>query len=196
MAAKPLALSIINKGTIYYDLNKSWWIHIKIQYNSMDKRWIYSIKMLSMVPLNVVDASDEDQSLSFSNSGGSAARPRCPPPCGDLRQLSDEWMSMGNHLGAPRGLYLWPWCAIGRSLHEISHVQSSNNANRCPGCVPRNYLQLWYSLLSLETKIRSQKQPLSDFGLVCTAGISRISPSSLTQIGPSICPNRSYHWVP
>jgi hypothetical protein len=129
MAAKPLALSIINKGTIYYDLNKSWWLHTTIHYNSMDKLWIYSIKMLSMVPLNVVDASDEDQSSSLSNSSGAVARPRRPPPCGDLRQLSDEWMSMGNHLGAPRGLYLWPWCAIGRALHEISHVQSSNNAN-------------------------------------------------------------------
>jgi hypothetical protein len=29
----------------------------------------------------------------------------------------------------------------------------------CPGCVPRNYLQFWYSLLALETKIRSPKQP-------------------------------------
>jgi hypothetical protein len=65
--------------------------------------------MLSMVPLNVVDASDEDQSSPSSNSGGVAARPRHPPPCGDLRRLSDEWMSMGNHLGAPRGLYLCSW---------------------------------------------------------------------------------------
>jgi hypothetical protein len=51
-----------------------------------------------MVPLNVVHAYDEDQSTPFSNSGGAAARPRRPPPCGDLRRLSDEWMSMGNHL--------------------------------------------------------------------------------------------------
>jgi hypothetical protein len=29
----------------------------------------------------------------------------------------------------------------------------------CPGCVPRNYLQLWYSLLALEVNIRSPKQP-------------------------------------
>jgi hypothetical protein len=35
---------------------------------------------------------------AVSNSGGAAARPRRPPPCGDLRRLSDEWMSMGNHL--------------------------------------------------------------------------------------------------
>jgi hypothetical protein len=115
MVAKPLALSIINKGTIDYDINKSWWLHIKIHYNSMDKRWIYSIKMLSMVPLNVVDASDEDQSSPSSNSGSAAARPRRSPPCGDLRRLSDEWMSMGNHLGVPRGLYLCPWGALGRA---------------------------------------------------------------------------------
>jgi hypothetical protein len=115
MVAKPLALSIINKGTIDYNINKSWWLHIKIHYNSMDKRWIYSIKMLSMVPLNVVDASDEDQSSPSSNSGGVVARPRRPPPCGDLWRLSDEWMSMGNHLGAPRGLYLCPWGALGHA---------------------------------------------------------------------------------
>jgi hypothetical protein len=29
----------------------------------------------------------------------------------------------------------------------------------CSDCVPQNYLQLWYSLVSLETKIRSPKQP-------------------------------------
>jgi hypothetical protein len=115
MVAKPLALSIINKGTICYDINKSWWLHIKIHYNSMDIWWIYSIKMLSMVPLNVVDASDEDQSSLSSNSDGVTARHRHPPPCGDFRQLSDEWMSMGNHLGAPRGLYLCPWGALGRA---------------------------------------------------------------------------------
>jgi hypothetical protein len=99
----------------YYDLNESWRVHIKIHYNSMDKRWIYSIKMLSMVPLNVVDASDEDQSSPYSNSDDAAARPQRPRPCGDLRRLSDEWMSTGNHLGAPRGLYLCPWGALGRA---------------------------------------------------------------------------------
>jgi hypothetical protein len=52
---------------------------------------------------------------------------------------------------------------------------------RCPGCVPRNYLNLWYSMLSLET---ASKDNLSDFGLVCAAGISRaISPSFLTRLG-------------
>jgi hypothetical protein len=79
------------------------------------RRWIYSIKMLSMVPLNVVDASNEDQSSSSSNSGGAATRPRPPPPCGDLWRLSDEWISMGNHLGAPRGLYLYPWVPLRRA---------------------------------------------------------------------------------
>jgi hypothetical protein len=130
MVAKPLALSIINKGTIDYDINKSWWLHIKIHYNSMDKWWIYSIKMLSMVPLNVVDASDEDQSSPSSNSGGAATRPRRHPPCGDLRRLSDEWMSMGYHLGAPRGLYLCPWVPWGvlhLAFHEILLESEANS---------------------------------------------------------------------
>jgi hypothetical protein len=39
----------------------------------------------------------------------------------------------------------------------------------CPGCVPRNYLQLLYSFLSLKTKIRSPNRPwkiiCSNFGL-------------------------------
>jgi hypothetical protein len=56
-----------------------------------------------MVPLNVVDASNEDQSSPSSNFGGAAVRPQRPPPCGGLWRLSDEWISMGNHLGAPRG---------------------------------------------------------------------------------------------
>jgi hypothetical protein len=35
---------------------------------------------------------------------------------------------------------------------------------------------------------------LSDIILICTTGISgAISPSSLTLIGPSTCPNQSYH---
>jgi hypothetical protein len=45
---------------------------------------------------------------------------------------------------------------------------------RCPGCVPRNYLQLWYSFLSSETKIRSRNRPwkiiCSDFGLTAQQG--------------------------
>jgi hypothetical protein len=45
---------------------------------------------------------------------------------------------------------------------------------RCPGCVPRNYLQLWYSFISLETKKRSPNRPwmiiCSDFGLTAQQG--------------------------
>jgi hypothetical protein len=57
-----------------------------------------------------------------------------------------------------------------------------------------NYLQLLYSLVSFETEIRSPKMAsqdnLSDFGLVCAAGISgAISPRSLDCL--SICSNRS-----
>jgi hypothetical protein len=41
--------------------------------------------------------------------------------------------------------------------HHISHVRTPNNANSVSRCVPRNYLQLWYSFVSLETMIRSPK---------------------------------------
>jgi hypothetical protein len=45
---------------------------------------------------------------------------------------------------------------------------------RCPGCVPRNYLQLWYSFLALKSKIRSPNRPwkiiCSDFGLTAQQG--------------------------
>jgi hypothetical protein len=95
----------------------------------MDKRRIYSIKMLSMVPLNVVDASDEDQSLPSSNSDGAAARPRRPPPYGDLRRLSDEWMSMGNHFGCLGGcIYVIgvPWGVLHLALHEILLGREAN----------------------------------------------------------------------
>jgi hypothetical protein len=45
---------------------------------------------------------------------------------------------------------------------------------QCPGYVLRNYLQLWYSFVSLETKIRSPNRPwkiiCSDFGLTAQQG--------------------------
>jgi hypothetical protein len=45
---------------------------------------------------------------------------------------------------------------------------------RYPGCMARNCLQLWYSLFSLETKIRSPNQPwkiiCSDFRLTAQQG--------------------------
>jgi hypothetical protein len=51
----------------------------------------------------------------------------------------------------------------------------------------QNFLQLWYSLLSLETKIRS---PNRRWKIIW---ISRaISPSSLIRTGPSTSPNRRY----
>jgi hypothetical protein len=47
---------------------------------------------------------------------------------------------------------------------------------RCLDCVSRNYLQLWYSLVSLETKIKIPKMAsqdnLSNFRFVCATGIS------------------------
>jgi hypothetical protein len=45
---------------------------------------------------------------------------------------------------------------------------------RCPGCVPRNYIQLWYSFISLETKRRSPNRSwkiiCSDFRLTAQQG--------------------------
>jgi hypothetical protein len=45
---------------------------------------------------------------------------------------------------------------------------------RYPGCVSRNYNQLWYSFVSLETKIRFPNRPwkiiCSDFGLTAQQG--------------------------
>jgi hypothetical protein len=45
---------------------------------------------------------------------------------------------------------------------------------RCPGCVSWSYLQLWYSFLSLKTKIRSLNRPwkivCSDFRLTAQQG--------------------------
>jgi hypothetical protein len=45
---------------------------------------------------------------------------------------------------------------------------------RCPGCMARNFLQLWYSFLSLKTKIRSPNRPWKiiycDFGLTAQQG--------------------------
>jgi hypothetical protein len=43
---------------------------------------------------------------------------------------------------------------------------------RCPGCMKRNFLQLLYSFIFLETKIRSPNRPIicSDFGLTAQQG--------------------------
>jgi hypothetical protein len=114
--------------------------------------------------------------------------------------------SMGNHLGAPTGLYLCPWGAFGRappclardtpwersklgfrkisqiflirSLFFASAISPTSGLQtmqiRCPGCVPRNYLQLRYSFLSLKMKIRSPNRPwkiiCSDFRLTAQQG--------------------------
>jgi hypothetical protein len=44
----------------------------------------------------------------------------------------------------------------------------------CPGCVPLNYVQLWYAFVSLETKIGSPNRPwkiiCSDFRLTPQQG--------------------------
>jgi hypothetical protein len=36
---------------------------------------------------------------------------------------------------------------------------------QCPGCMARNFLQCWYSFISLETKIRSPNRP---WKIICT----------------------------
>jgi hypothetical protein len=55
---------------------------------------------------------------------------------------------------------------------------------RYPGCVPRNYLQLWYSFLSLEMKIRSLNRP---WKIICWRKFTvnnspMLKPCSLTEI--------------
>jgi hypothetical protein len=67
---------------------------------------------------------------------------------------------------------------------------------RCLGCVPRNYIQLWYTLVSLKTKIRSPKQPWKIICLISDLSAQlafrgAISPISLSLIGPSTCPSQS-----
>jgi hypothetical protein len=66
----------------------------------------------------------------------------------------------------------------------------------CPGCVPTNYIQLWYTLVSLKTKIRSPKQPWKIICLISDLSAQlafrgAISPISLSLIGPSTCPSQS-----
>jgi hypothetical protein len=62
----------------------------------------------------------------------------------------------------------------------------------CPDYMAQNFLQLWYSLLSLETKM-ALKDNLFWFQTDCATGISRaICLSSLIRMGPSTCPNRRY----
>jgi hypothetical protein len=51
----------------------------------------------------------------------------------------------------------------------LTHLDSKIMQIRCPGCMARNFLPLWYSFLSLEMKIRSPNRPwkiiCSDFRL-------------------------------
>jgi hypothetical protein len=91
--------------------------------------------------------------------------------------------------------FLW-FAALPCGRH-ISHVRTPNNANLVSRlCVTKlSPTLVFIGLLGNEDKIpkTASEDNLSDFGLVCTAGISgAISPSSLTRIGPSTCPNRRY----
>jgi hypothetical protein len=95
----------------------------------MDKRRIYSIKMLSMVSLNVVDASDEDQFLPSSNFGSAAARPRRPP----LVVISDsslmngcQWVIILGRLGSYIYVLGVPWGVLHLALHEILLGREAN----------------------------------------------------------------------
>jgi len=84
---------------------------------------------------------------------------------------------------------------------HISYVRTLNNANSVSIlCAMKLYPTLVFiTFLRNEDKIPKtvSEENLSDFGLVCAVGISgAISPSSLTRIGPSICPNQSSHRGP
>jgi hypothetical protein len=85
--------------------------------------------------------------------------------------------------------------------HNISHVRTLNNANsvsRLCGTKLSPTL-VFIGFLGNEDKIpkTASEDNLSDFRLVCAAGIlGAISPSSLTRIGPSTCPNRRYRQGP
>jgi hypothetical protein len=84
-----------------------------------------------------------------------------------------------------------PWERRELGFHKISLVQNPDSQPflagtisptsglqimqiRCPGCMARNVLQLWYSFLSLKTKIRSPNRPwkiiCSDFELTAHQG--------------------------
>ena len=79
---------------------------------------------------------------------------------------------------------------------HISYVRTLNNANSvCRLCATKlSPTLVFIAFLENEDKIpkTASEENLSDFGFVCAAGISgAISPSSLTRIGPSICPNEA-----
>jgi hypothetical protein len=61
------------------------------------------------------------------------------------------------------------WFIVFPFRHHISHAWSPIMQIWCPSCMARNFLQLWYLLVSLEMKIRSRNRPwktiCSDFGL-------------------------------
>jgi hypothetical protein len=50
------------------------------------------------------------------------------------------------------------WFAVLPCQRHISHVRTPNNANSVPGCVPQNYLQLWYWFLSLKIVMQVGRQ--------------------------------------
>ena len=84
---------------------------------------------------------------------------------------------------------------------HISYVQTLNNANSVSRlCATKvSPTLVFIAFLGNEDKIpkTASEENLSDFGLVCAGGISgATSPSSLTLIGPSICPNRISHRDP
>jgi hypothetical protein len=85
--------------------------------------------------------------------------------------------------------------------HHHSQFRTPNNANSVSiSCATKlSSTLVLISFLQNEDKIpkTASKDNLSDFGPVYAAGISgAISPSSSTQIGPSICPNRIYREGP
>jgi hypothetical protein len=101
----------------------------------------------------------------------------------------------GNLVSIKSASSRFSWLAAPPCRHHISHVRTPNNANSlsilCAKKLSPNLV--FIGLLGNEDKIPKtvSEDNLSDFRLVCAAGISgAISPSSLTLIGPSTCPNR------
>jgi hypothetical protein len=93
------------------------------------------------------------------------------------------------------------WFATLPCRHDISYVRTPNNANSVSRlCATKlSPTLVFIGSHGNEDKIpkTASEDNVSDFGLVCTAGISgAISPSSLTRIGSSTRPNRSYRRGP
>jgi hypothetical protein len=81
---------------------------------------------------------------------------------------------------------------------HISHVRTLSNANSVSSlCAMKlSSTLIFIAFLGNKDKVpkTASEDNLSDFRLVCTVGtLGVIFPTSLSRIGPSTCPNWSYH---